>query len=351
MKRIFRAFALWRYRLPAAAHLVVLFARVERLAPAPPPEEKGDGASTVVHVCSPPPLPSGGAGGGANRRRHYLFGTMFLGAVFGRIRGRALDVAEMKRFANLAALAGYFDDLVEVAPPPAPPPAGRGRGPETYGRAADPSGLAIRLLQQAYTDVPAHHAEAFREDLLCVFQVETEGRQRKLPAPTEAEISRLTAEKGGCSVLLFRHLLADELSAAEHQAIFEFGHFMQLCDDTFDLWHDRQNGTATLATVWTEQGDLGRLEACFEQQAARVGEAIRQIGISAGRRETAIQTVFFLVAVTRVCLRHYRCLQKKHGTLPLENRRQMVVDMARWKFQLRVVAELFAFRKSLKTTL
>ncbi|MBL7797104.1 MAG: hypothetical protein JNJ90_11475 [Saprospiraceae bacterium] len=322
------------------------------------------------------PLPSGGgAGGGVDRRRHYFFGTMFLGAVFGRIRGRALDVAEMKRFANLAALAGYFDDLVEAAPPPAPPPAGRGDaipqtsakqvlhhhessvprlpsprgegpgvGPETYGRAADPSGLAIHLLQQAYTDVPAHHAEAFRENLLCVFQVETEGRQRKLPAPTEAEISRLTAEKGGCSVLLFRYLLADELSAAEHQAIFEFGHFMQLCDDIFDLWHDRQNGTATLVTVWTEQGDLGRLEACFEQQAARVGEAIRQIGISAGRRETAIQTVFFLVAVTRVCLRHYRCLQKKHGTLPLENRRQMVVDMARWKFQLQVVAELFANR-------
>lgn len=330
---------------------------------------------------STPSLPfEGGAGGGIDRLRHYFFGAIFLGAVFGRIRGRALDVAEMKRFANLAALAGYFDDLVEgapVSPPkgsrdvaspistkqdsnhyesslsrlPFPRGEGSGVGLETYGRIADPSGLALRLLEQAYADVPANHANVFREHLQRVFHIETENRQRKRPPPGDDEIRRLSAEKGGYSVLLFRCLLADALPAAEHRAIFEFGHFVQLCDDTFDLWHDRQNGTATLATTWAGQGDLNLLETYFEQHAAHVAEAIRQIGIPANRQETAIQTLFFLVAVTRVCLRHYRDLQKKHGTLPLESRRSMVVDMARWKFQLRVVAELFAFRKSLKTTL
>ena len=317
---VFLAFALWRHRLCAAAHLGSLFARAV------------------------------GGGAGVKRTRHYFFGTMFLGAVFGRLRGRALDAAEMQRFANLAALAGFFDDLVDSTPPPHFSREAGG-GVESYGRSADPSGLALRLLQQAYTDVPALHAEAFRENLLRVFQIETDGRQRKQPAPNEVEIGRLTAEKGGCSVLLFRYLLTDELSVAEQRAIFEFGHFVQRCDDIFDLWHDRQSGTATLATVWAGQGDLVQLEVQFERQVAVVEAALRDIPVSAKRRETAIQTVFFLVAVTRVCLRHYCWLQKKHGTLPLENRRRMVVDMARWKFQLRVVAELFAFRKSLKTTL
>jgi len=221
---------------------------------------------------------------------------------------------------------------------------------ETYGHQADPSGLALQLLHQAYADVPNIHAEAFRAHLLRVFHLETNGHQRSLKPPPTDEIARLTAEKGGCSVLLFRYLLGHELSNAERLALFEFGHLVQLCDDIFDLWHDRQNGTATLATTWAEHGDLERLEACFEQQVAAVEAAFRNIQIPAGHRESAVQTAYFLVAVTRVCLRHYRCLQKKHGTLPLENRRAMVVDMARWKFRLRVVVEFFAHCTPLKST-
>jgi len=325
MEQIHRVFTLCRYRLSAAVHLIVLFAKAKQLLRA-----------------------GGRVDASAKRTHHYFFGTMFLGAVFGQIRGRALGTAEMKRFANLAALAGYFDDLAEATPPPLGPESGAGL--ETYGRLADPSGLVLRLLNQAYADVPALHAAVFHKHLLQVFHIETQGRQQKLPPPGDEEIRRLTAEKGGCSVLLFRCLLADALSAAEQRALFEFGHLVQVCDDIFDLWHDRQAGTATLATVCAEQGDLAGLEAYFEQQAIRVGHAVRQVNIPSERRETAFQTVFFLMAVTRVCLRHYRCLQKKHGTLPLEDRRRMVVDMARLKLRFRVVAELFAHRASLKST-
>jgi len=449
MDAIFRVFTLWRYRVSAAAHLFFLFARAERFfraasppPPAPPPTGRGDIANTVergVYSSTSPlpfgggaggggdiantvergvysstsPLPfGGGAGGGAaayrvstKRLRHYFFGTMFLGAIFSRLRGRALEALEMQRFANLAALAGYFDDLVDAAPPPAPPPEGRGDvtcpistkqesnhsessvsrlpsprgsssfaasiasdsessvsrlpsprgegpgvGPEAYGLQADPSGLALHLLHRAYADVPHVHAKAFREHLQRVFRIETEGHQRAPKPPPTDEIARLTAEKGGFSVLLFRCLLSGELSDAERRALFEFGHLVQLCDDIFDLWFDRRNRTATLATSWAEHGALDRLEACFEQQVATVEAVFCKIQISAGQRESALQTAYFLVAVTRVCLRHYRCLQKKHGTLPLDNRRAMVVDMARWKSRLRVVAELFAHRIPLKST-
>jgi hypothetical protein len=47
-----------------------------------------------------------------------------------------------------------------------------------------------------------------------------------------------------------------------------------------------------------------------------------------------------LVSITRVCLDHYLHLQKKRGTLPLDDRSAMVVDMERWNNRLRAALKL-----------
>ncbi|MEQ1747245.1 MAG: hypothetical protein ABMA02_17575, partial [Saprospiraceae bacterium] len=221
---------------------------------------------------------------------------------------------------------------------------------ETYGRFTDPSGLALRLLYRTNTDVPFANRHIFQQCLLRVFRIETQGRQKSADIPTVDEIARITASKGGCSVLLFRCLLPETLPETERLALFEFGHLVQLCDDIFDLWHDRQTSTASMATVLASQGDCAQLEQVFEQRAARVAAVFREIQTPASQRETALHTAFFLVAVTRVCLHHYRCLQKKRGTLPLDDRRALVVDMARWKFRWRVVAALLNHRTSFNGT-
>ena len=53
-----------------------------------------------------------------------------------------------------------------------------------------------------------------------------------------------------------------------------------------------------------------------------------------------VACVHFLVSITRVCLRHYADLQKKRGTLPLDDRAAMVVDMEKWDNRLRAMREL-----------
>ncbi|MFN0016536.1 MAG: hypothetical protein ACKVU2_18495 [Saprospiraceae bacterium] len=230
-----------------------------------------------------------------------------------------------------------------------PSPAGEGLGVgltplETYGRITDPSGLALNLLHRVSTKVWPAHKHVFQQCLQCVFRIETQGRQQSADIPAVDEIAHITASKGGSSVLLFRCLLPDSLPETERLALFEFGHLVQLSDDIFDLWHDLQTGTATMATRLASQGDCAQLGQVFEDQAARVVEVFRKIQTPGSQRETALHTVFFLVAITRVCLRHYQYLQKKRGTLPLNHRRALVVDMARWKFRWRVVAALLDHR-------
>ncbi len=220
--------------------------------------------------------------------------------------------------------------------------------PEEYGRTADPNGLALHCLHQIYEALPTGREQPFRHWMHRVFNVETAGRQhiaQEMPrqVPGEETLWQLTAEKGGCSVLLFRSVLAHPLSIQEQEALFQWGAVVQLCDDIFDIWFDRQAGIVTLPLTLLEKGDVKALEAFFNAQVEQCYRLFQGLYTSLptvpapyGRFkvETARSAVSFLIALTRVCLRHYEDMGR-FGALPLDDRTKMVVDMERWGNRLR----------------
>lgn len=274
------------------------------------------------------------------RWRHYFLGTTYLRLIFTLLSRQTTGRRNLALFAQLSALAGHFDDLTEVAGRQNTNEPPRGLTPETFGRQADPGGLALHLLHRISAALPPGSLSGFDACLQRVFQLETAGRQQKAGiAP--AELRRLTVEKGGYSVRLFRMLLPQAPSPAEQAALLELGGMIQLSDDIFDLWFDCRDGISTLPTCFAAQNDLAGLSRCFEQQRCRTLAAVQNMPVSALRKGLALEVLHFLTALTRVCLRHYRRLQKKHGTLPLHNRRALVADMDRWYFRRQAVAAVW----------
>lgn len=318
----------WRYLLPAMLQLTrhfgqaALYLRSRGLRDLRLPADKMPDAREI------------------RRWRHYVYGSTFLGTVFCVLRGRPRNHPELVRFARLAALACFFDDLIDTAEVQDNPLSSGENDPEEFGRNADPSGRALHLLHQLYPTLPQADLAEFKTYLQRVFDLETAGRQQQQKQPGIEEVARLTAEKGAYSVLLFRRLLPEPLTDSERRALFELGSLIQLCDDIFDLWFDRRNGTVTLATMLAGENKLNQLNSRFDQQLDACIAAFRHIPGPATRTETAVRIVHFLAGTTRVCLRHYQHLQKKHGTLPLNDRRAMVVDMDRWKNRRRTAAEV-----------
>lgn len=276
------------------------------------------------------------------RLQHYFYGATYLSVVFCTLRGYPRSRREKHLFTNLAALAYFFDDLVETFREGGEPGALWRDNPEEYGHAADSRGLALHFLHNIYRELPAADLDEFKRFMHRVFNIETAGRQQsgaQIYGLENRDLEKITAEKGGCSVLLFRRVLAHPLSAGEQNALYQFGTLIQLCDDIFDLWHDRQAGTVTLATYRAEQNDVERLREMFESRVSGVKEAFW--GLSPGLSgQTGWACVHFLASVTRVCLRHYADLQKKRGTLPLGDRAAMVVDMEKWRNRLLAMREL-----------
>ena len=293
------------------------------------------------------------------RFKHYFYGVSYLSAIFGALRGQLRTRRERERFTHLAALAYFFDDLVDACRNSQPSGENWLDNPEAYGKIADERGLALHFLQSVYTLQTPAQRTVFQQYMHRVFNVEVQGRQwgnaeygvrnaelgsvewgnaegGRRKAEFEAAILRITAEKGGCSVLLFRSLLDNPISGPEENALYQFGALIQLCDDIFDLWFDVQAGTATAASICAASGNIQGLNELFEAQVNACKAAIQKLP----RPHLAWAMIFFLIAITRVCLQHYADLEQQFGKIPLTDRKLLVVDMERWTNRLRAAKSL-----------
>lgn len=261
------------------------------------------------------------------RLRHYYLGTQYLSVLFCSLRGQEKNEQEQQLFFELSALAAFFDDLVDAqrgifAAQNSSTP----ENPITFGQIADERKLAIHFFQNVLQRLPKDNLPMFQENLQRVYAVEIRGQQ--WAHGTEmSNIKKITAEKGGCAVLMFRCLLQPLPAATEHKALLEFGYLIQLSDDIFDLWFDRQENVTTLATLLAESGSLGALEGIFEAQLALTKQAFFEIPVSKFRIRAALAGVHALTAITRTCLLRYKQLTENHSELPCTSRQMMVVDM------------------------
>ncbi len=265
-----------------------------------------------------------------HRLRHYYLGTQYLSVIFCSLRGQGKNAQEQQLFFELSALAAFFDDLVDAqrgilrSPPD---------NPITFGHMADERKLALHFFQNVLQGLPKENQPMFQDYMQRLYTVEIKGQQ--WAHGTEmSDIEKTTAEKGSCAVLLFRCLLQPLPATQEHKALMAFGYLIQLSDDIFDLWFDRQEKVATLATLLADSGRVGELMGLFETQLARTKQAFFEIPVSKFRIHVALACVHALTAITRTSLLRYQQLTEKSGELPLENRQMMVVDMGKWSNRL-----------------
>ena len=68
---------------------------------------------------------------------------------------------------------------------------------------------------------------------------------------SEDEIRRCSYEKGGYAMLTWRCAMSHPLVKGEEEAIYLMGVLLQLVDDIFDLYRDRESGEQTLVSTST----------------------------------------------------------------------------------------------------
>lgn len=92
-----------------------------------------------------------------------------------------------------------------------------------------------------------------------VYKAQVLSKRQVNPHIATDELLDITMHKGGSSVLFYRTAFSPAISHAEHQLIFNLGAMMQLGNDIFDVYKDRESSISTLITNARHINDIHRL--------------------------------------------------------------------------------------------
>jgi hypothetical protein len=156
---------------------------------------------------------------------------------------------------------------------------------------------------------------------------------------SKKEIEEITLKKGGYSFLLALQAISPDLlnDVRVEAAAFHLGASVQLTNDIYDIYKDRQSGLQTLLTT-TE--DMTVFRTFFEKYIAETQTLIQELPYTKHRKNILLFQYNALVSFARVALEQLVCNQKASSNvfkLQEYTRAQLVCDMHRWDNQKKVL--------------
>ncbi len=143
----------------------------------------------------------------------------------------------------------------------------------------------------------------------------------------EVVLRKITWNKGASSTLLGRSMLSNSLEAGEETAINELGFLLQLTNDVFDVYKDRENKQQTLLT---NDCKLSQLLQLFTEGWKQVNHKFLQLNYQKKDTIRFLSQVSTILARGELAFRQLSILEKKSGgvfRLPDYSRQQLICDM------------------------
>lgn len=115
--------------------------------------------------------------------------------------------------------------------------------------------------KKALATVPDKNA--MQQTLYAVYEAQVKSKQQTDPLLSIDDINNITNEKGGISLLFYRTAFEPPASKPETALLHQLGGIMQLANDIFDVYKDRENGIRTLIT---ETGNIHSIRLLLNER-------------------------------------------------------------------------------------
>ena len=172
--------------------------------------------------------------------------------------------------------------------------------------------------------------------LLEVYKAQLESKKQTQAFITKKEIQDITFYKGGSSLLFYRTAFLPKPSADEEKLVYNLGSLMQLSNDIFDVYKDRENGIKTLIT---EAAHIQPARELLKQQLSTYYRSAYDMGFPK-KNVTAFLSILSLGIFSRafVCLDQLEKNEVLTGnkfSVQLYSRKQLICDMDGLRNKLR----------------
>lgn len=262
-----------------------------------------------------------------------------LGEAFCALRGERMTTKERMASTNQGAMTGLGDDFFDRQRLSDQGVKDFIENPEQFTGNTASEKLFLNFYKQALINAP--DAGKVKEQILRVFQAQLLSKQQDGDSATYEMLKDITMRKGGESLLYYRTAFEHPMQKGEEKMLYCLGGLMQLSNDIFDIYKDRQSGVSTLATTTKHIAELRTYYAALLKlgtlAAYRSGYPKNNVSRFLNLLNLGIFSRCF------VCLDQLAKNEKKTNAvfmLRSYSRKQLVCDMDKFGNQLKSVGYL-----------
>ncbi len=248
-----------------------------------------------------------------------------LGHGFSILRGAKLSLKERRALTFLGAATGVYDDFFDDDHTPTH---------HIEALTLNPS-KAIALNQREHFFVKCFSIALdnciSRDNLtnraLNVYRAQVQSLSQARSTLSEETIQSITLNKGGVSLLFYREVLENPMNPEEAELLNVIGGLMQLENDIFDTYKDREAGIQTLPTTTLKIGPLRQLYQALHSQ---VLDALNKTSFKRSNKVHFFQYINLIIYRGTVCLDFLEQQEKfTEGVFDLKEyeRSQLICDM------------------------
>ena len=193
----------------------------------------------------------------------------------------------------------------------------------------EPGNDSVKLAIQLYGKLleGVQHPESIQEALNAVFKEQVRSKKQKNSDLAEEEIKDINFAKGGSAFLLYRKAFGEISTHSEVKFYHILGAMMQLENDIFDVYKDRQEGIKTLVTACH---DIKPVRNLYLYLINELFEGAQQLPVNPKAVAKAMRVLMLVICRGLVCLDQLEDLQKSTNNrfeLMTYSRSELICDM------------------------
>lgn len=184
------------------------------------------------------------------------------------------------------------------------------KSPDTLQTNSVKNEAGLAFYKSLANEMPEKKLHALYKTIYKVSLIQYQSRQQKDTTTSKEDLKKLSFYKGGYSALLCRKMLDKPLEKNEYWFWMEFGGFIQLLDDIFDIYNDIKNGIRTIPSTSSSANEISKeLKTDFQQLINKV----KQLIPDRKNRIKFISEIFFLYLATYGIVEQFRRTQARKG--------------------------------------
>lgn len=258
-------------------------------------------------------------------RYYYGLAVPVIGEMYKQLENEQLTEQERKSLTYLGGTTGLFDDFfdemnISIS--------------DLNEKLTNPSLNEVKsakekLFTQFYLNALEHsNPERIKKYYLEGFEAQVQSLKQLDTELEQDEIIRITKQKGGIFILLYRSAIATDISEQEKDLLFHIGFLGQLENDIFDIYKDYVTGIKTLATT---AKSIANLRLNYVTIMNTIFSMITQLDLP-DKNKKKFSRLFSIVACRGlVCLDQLQKLETSKFEISKFTRKQLICDMGTFR--------------------